>query len=87
MVIDPQHEPTLIAALRLLGEAKGLIDMTMRDIGEDGGNRNTPLVDALSGMAKRISSARRQGEKLIRRRPEFKLDDVVVRPPQRKWER
>ena len=24
MVIDPQHEPTLIAALRLLGEAKGL---------------------------------------------------------------
>ena len=84
MVIDESHEATLVEALRLLGEAKGLIDMTIRDIGE-GGRR--PILDALTGMAKRISSTRKEGEKLIRRRPEFKLDDVVVRPPQPKWGR
>ena len=87
MVIDEQHEATLVEALRLLGEAKGLIDQISRDIGADGGRRGATLIDALTGMSKRISSTRREGEKLIRRGPEFRLDDEVVRPPQPKWER
>jgi hypothetical protein len=82
VVIDEGHEATLIEALRLLGEAKSLIDQINRDISE-GGRR--PLIDALTGMSKRISSTRKEGE-LIRRRPDFKLDDEVVRPPQPKWE-
>lgn len=85
MVIDEQHEATLVEALRLLGEAKGLVDRLGREIGEDGGKR--PVLDALTGMSKRISSARKDGEKLIRRRPDFRLHDEVVRPPQPKWER
>ena len=86
MVIGEHHERALIEALRKLSEAKSLIDQIGREIGEDGGKRVAPLIKALTGMAKRISSARKEGEKLIRRRAEFRLDDEVVRPPQPKWE-
>ena len=85
MVIDEHHEATLVEALGKLREAKSLIDQIGRDIGEEGGRK--PLVDALTDIAVRVSSARKQGEKLIRRRPGFTLDDEVVRPPQPKWER
>ena len=58
----------MIEALRKLGEAKSLVDQISREIGEDGGGKRERLVqDALTGMAKRISSTRREGEKLIRR--------------------
>ena len=38
-MLDRHHEATLIEALRHLGEAKSLVDMTIRDIGQDGGKR------------------------------------------------
>lgn len=64
MVIDEQYETALIEALRHLGEAKGLIDMTIRDIGDGRDARSRFIRDTLTGMAKRISSTRREGEKL-----------------------
>ena len=87
MVIDPQHEDTLTEALRHLGEAKLLIDQINREIGEDGGKRARLIRDALTSIAVRISSARKEGEKLIRRRPDSRLDDDPFRPSQPKWER
>ena len=39
MVIDSQHEATLIEALRKLGEAKSLVDHISREIGDLGGKR------------------------------------------------
>jgi hypothetical protein len=84
MVIDEGHEAALIEALRYLGKAKSLIDMTIRDIGEEGGKRG--VQDALTKIAVRISSARKEGEKLIRRRPAG-LEDDPFRPHQPKWER
>jgi hypothetical protein len=85
VVIDESHEAALIEALRKLREAKSLIDMIIRDVGDEDGKRAAPLIDALTGIAVRVSSARKQGEKLIRRRPGFKLDDDPYRPPQPKW--
>ena len=87
MVIDPQHEVTLIEALRHLGEAKLLIDQISDEIGEDGGKREHLIRDALTSVGVRISSARKQSERLIRRRPDFRLDDDPFRPSQPKWER
>ena len=84
MVIDPQHEDTLIEALRHLWEAKSLVDQISREIGDDGGKRERLIQDELKSMAKRISSARRDGAKLIPRRPDFRLDDDPFRP---KWRR
>jgi hypothetical protein len=85
VVIDEGHEGALIEALRHLGKAKSLIDQISRDIGEEGGKRE-PLIDALTKIAVRVSSARKEGEKLIRRRP-ARLEDDPFRPPQPKWER
>ena len=59
--------------------------MTIRDMGEDGGNRERLIRDVLDGMAKRISSAHREGEKLFRRRHSDKLWDDPYRPLQPKW--
>ena len=84
MVIDPQHEVTLIEALRHLTEAKSLIYQISDEIGEDGGKRERLTQGALTSMAKRISSARKEGEKLIRRRPDFRLEDDPFRLPQPK---
>jgi hypothetical protein len=84
MVIDEAHEATLIEALRHLTEAKSLIDMAIRDIGEEGGKRDR-LIQDLTSIAVRVSSARKDGAKLIRRRPDSRLEDDPFRPPQPKW--
>jgi hypothetical protein len=81
MVIDPQHEATLTEALRLLRDAKSLVDQISDETHERSG-----VQDVLRNMAKRISSSRSGLEKLVPRRSDWKLDDDPMRP-KRPWGR
>lgn len=86
MHIDERHEGTLVEALRLLSEARSFINMTISDINDIGDKREQPIRDKLTSIAKRISSARGEGEKLIRRRqPATGEDFLLYRSPQLKW--
>ena len=81
MVIPPHYEPDLIAAVRHLTEAKGLVDMINRRIGESGGGKRERLVQKKpTDAAKRISSAHRELEKLFPRRSDWTLADDPYRP-------
>ena len=82
MVIHPQYEDDLIGALRHLREAKSLVDMINRGVKDhdDGGQRERLIQETLTSMAKRISSTRRELERLIPRRADWTLRDDPFRP-------
>ena len=75
MVIDPQQESDLIDAMNHLRQAKSLVDQVSQEIGEGGGKGERQTQKTLTAMATRISSARRELEKLVTRRWDWAVDD------------
>lgn len=86
---DTSHEAAVIEMLRLLREAKIVGDWALRDQIEadrNGGKYGRFIQETLEAAGKRISSASKELEKLVRRRPNWTLEDVPFRPPQPKRE-
>ena len=85
---DPYLEADVIKVLGLLREAKDVIHWTCQsrtESGQNSGQRGRLIQETMQAAAKRISSAARELENLIPRKPNWRLDGVVRGPQMVKW--